>query len=119
LAGEAVIDLNERWQLSEKFAYKTGKQKIIGFDFTRTSTWLWANRVSYKFDKGWMLSGEYRLLSQKQAEDRMTGVLLEISKNLNKNFQIGLGYNFSKFNDDLAHLNYTSQGPFIRITGKF
>ena len=66
-----------------------------------------------------MLSGEYRLLSQKQADDRMHGALLELSKNLNKNFQIGLGYNFSKFNDDLAHLDYTSQGPFIRITGKF
>ena len=66
-----------------------------------------------------MLSGEYRLLSQKQADDRMHGALLELAKNLNKNIQIGLGYNFSKFNDDLARLDYTSQGPFIRITGKF
>ena len=119
LAGEAVIDLNERWQLSEKFAYKTGKQKISGFDFTKSTTWLWANRISYKFDKGWMLSAEYRLLVQKQADDKMHGALLELTKNLNKNFQIGLGYNFSKFSDDLAHLDYTSQGPFIRITGKF
>ena len=118
LAGEAVIDLNERWQLSEKFAYKTGRQKISGFDFTKSTTWLWANRISYKFDKGWMLSGEYRLLTQKQADDKMHGALLELSKNLNKNFQIGLGYNFSKFNDDLAHQDYTSQGPFIRITGR-
>ncbi len=119
LAGEAVIDLNERWQLSEKIAYKTGKQKIEGFDFTKSTTWLWANRISYKFDKGWMLSGEYRLLTQKQADDKMHGALLELTKNLNKNFQIGLGYNFSKFSDDLAHQDYTSQGPFIRITGKF
>jgi uncharacterized repeat protein (TIGR01451 family) len=119
LAGEAVIDLNERWQLSEKFAYKTGKQKISGFDFTKTSTWLWANRLSYKFDKGWMLSGEYRLLNQKQADDRMHGALLELTKNLNKNFLIGIGYNFAKFDDDLAHQDYRSQGPFIRITGKF
>jgi len=56
---------------------------------------------------------------QKQADDKMHGALLELTKNLNKNFQIGLGYNFSKFSDDLAHLDYTSHGPFIRITGKF
>ena len=119
LAGEAVIDLNERWQLSEKFAYKTGKQKIDGFDFTESSTWLWANRISYKFDKGWMLSAEYRMLTQIEADDRRYGVLMELTKKINKNFEIGLGYNFTDFSDDLAHLDYTSQGPFIRITGKF
>ena len=66
-----------------------------------------------------MLSVEYRMLTQIEADDRKYGALLELSKNLNKNFQIGLGYNFSKFSDDLTHLDYTSQGPFIRMTGKF
>ena len=66
-----------------------------------------------------MLSGEYRVLVQKQADDKMHGALLELSKDLSKNIQIGVGYNFSEFSDDLAHLDYTSQGPFLRITGKF
>ncbi len=33
--------------------------------------------------------------------------------------QVGVGYNFTDFNDDLTHLDYTAQGPFFRITVKF
>lgn len=32
---------------------------------------------------------------------------------------MGLGYNFTNFNDDLTHLDYTAGGPFVRLTGKF
>ena len=62
LAGEAVIDLNEKWQLSEKLAYKMGEEKVTGFDFTKTQTLLWINRLNYKVNKDWYVSGEYRIL---------------------------------------------------------
>jgi hypothetical protein len=119
LAGEAVMDLTDKWQLFEKLAYKTGKEKVIGFDFTKTSTWLWINRLSYNINKDWQVFGEYRVLTQKQAEDRKHGALVEVARNIGDFVQVGAGYNFTEFNDDLTNLDYTSQGPFLRITGKF
>jgi len=119
LACEAVIDLSNKWQLTEKLAYKTGKEKVAGFNFTKTSTWLFINRLGFNINENWQMAGEYRLLSQKQAEDKKHGVLFEVSRNIGDYIQFGIGYNFTEFNDDLTDLDYTSHGPFIRITGKF
>ncbi len=118
LAGEAVIDLSDKWQLSEKLACKMGEEKVTGFDFTKTSTWLWINRLDYKINENWQVGGEYRLLAQKQAEDKKHGALVEVSRNIGDFVQLGIGYNFTEFNDDLTHLDYTSHGPYIRITAK-
>jgi len=113
------MDLTKKWQLTEKIAYKIGEEQVSGFGFTKTQTWLWINRLAYNIDKDWQIAGEYRILTQKQAEDNKQGVLIELSRNIGEFLQVGVGYNLTDFNDDLTHLNYTSQGPFIRFTCKF
>ena len=118
-AAEGVIDLSDKWQLSEKIAYKISEEKVTGFDFTKTSTWLLINRLGYNIDEEWQIAGEYRLLTQKQADDQKHGALIELSRNIGEFIQIGVGYNFTDFNDDLTRLDYTAHGPFFRITGKF
>ena len=117
-ACEAVIDVTDKWQLTEKLAYKTGEEKVTGFDFTRTQTRLWINRLGYNLYRDWQVFGEYRILDQKQAHDRKQGALVEVARDFGEFIQAGVGYNFTDFNDDLTHLDYTSQGPFIRITAK-
>ncbi|MGR3174722.1 MAG: choice-of-anchor U domain-containing protein [Candidatus Scalindua sp.] len=117
-AGEAVIDVTDKWQLTEKLAYKTGEEKVTGFDFTRTQTRLWINRLGYNLYRDWQVFGEYRILDQKQAHDQKQGALVEVARDFGEFIQAGVGYNFTDFNDDLTHLDYTSQGPFIRITAK-
>lgn len=119
LAGEAVYDLTNKWQLVEKLAYKQGEEKVTGFDFTKTQTWLNISRVNYNINKDWQAGAEYRVLIQKQAEDYKQGALIEVARKIGEFIQVGVGYNFTDFNDDLTHLNYTAQGPFIRITVKF
>jgi uncharacterized repeat protein (TIGR01451 family) len=119
LAGEAVYDLTDKWQVSEKLAYKIAEEKVTGFEFTKTSTWLWINRLSYNLYQDWQVIGEYRVLTQKQAEDQKHGALVEVARKLGDFIQVGAGYNFTDFNDDLTSLDYTVHGPFIRITGKF
>jgi hypothetical protein len=119
LAAEAVYDLSDKWQLVEKLAYKMGEEKVSGFDFTKTQTWLLINRLNYDINKDWQVGGEYRRLTQKQAKDYKQGALIEVARNIGEFIQMGAGYNFTDFNDDLTHLDYTAQGPFIRITGKF
>lgn len=119
LAGEAVYDLTDKWQLVEKLAYKMGEEKVTGFDFTKTQTWLMIHRLNYNINKDWQVGGEYRRLTQKQAKDYKQGVLVEAARKIGEFIQVGAGYNFTNFNDDLTHLNYTAQGPFVRLTGKF
>jgi len=118
LATEAVLDLTDKWQLSEKLAYKLGEEKVSGFDFTKTQTWLYINRLGFNINRDWQIAGEYRILTQKQAEDRKQGALIELARNIDEYLQIGVGYNFTDFNDDLTNLDYTAHGPFFRITGK-
>ncbi|UCG35640.1 MAG: DUF11 domain-containing protein [Candidatus Omnitrophota bacterium] len=116
VALEAVYDLTDRFQLVEKFAYKTGKEKVTGFDFTRASSWLAIHRLNYNFNRDWQAGLEYRRLMQDEADDCKQGALFELSRKIGEYAQVGVGYNFTDFNDDLTHLDYTSHGPFFRIT---
>jgi hypothetical protein len=116
LATEVIYDLTERWQIVEKLAFKQADEKVAGFDFTRTQTWLWVNRLNYTLHSKWQIGAEYRILEQRQAKDIKKGMLIEVARYIGRKLQIGMGYNFTTFNDDLTYLDYTSQGPFIRLS---
>ena len=115
LAIEGIYDITDQWQVTEKFAYKWGEEKVSGFDFTETKTWLWVNRLGYTFMQDWNVAAEYRLLAQEEAQDMKHGALLEVTRNIGDFLQAGVGYNFTDFNDDLSRLDYTSQGPYVRV----
>lgn len=119
LSMEGIYDINEHWQVSEKFAYRIADEKVAGFDFTKTHTWLMIHRLNYKIDQDWMVGGEFRVLTQREAADQKRGFLIEGSRRLGEYAQLGIGYNFTDFKDDLTELDYTAQGPFVRLTGKF
>jgi len=118
IAAEGIYDLTERWQITEKFAYRISEEKVAGFDFTKTHTWLMIHRLNYKITKDWAVGGEFRMLTQREAKDRKRGILVEATRRLGEYAQLGVGYDFTDFSDDLTNLDYTTQGPFLRITGK-
>lgn len=117
-SAEGIYDVNEYWQMVEKIAFKVQNEKVTGFDFAKTHTWLMIHRLNYKVNADWMIGGEYRYLAQQEAQDYKQGFLVEAARNIGEYAQLGIGYNFTDFNDDLTDLNYTSQGPFVRLTGK-
>ncbi|MCD4780564.1 MAG: DUF11 domain-containing protein [Candidatus Omnitrophica bacterium] len=114
-----IYDINDQWRFSERFAYRIGKEKVVGFDFNKTHTWLMIHRLDYKISPNWMVGGEYRALTQREAKDSRRGLLIEVVRNINEYAQIGAGYNFTDFTDDLTDLDYQRQGAFVRLTGKF
>ncbi|MCA9400241.1 MAG: DUF11 domain-containing protein [Candidatus Omnitrophica bacterium] len=118
ISTEAIYDINEYWQIAEKFAYRIAQEKVEGFDFNRTHTWLMIHRLNYKINKDWMLGGEFRMLSQREAQDVKKGYLVEAARRLGEYAQLGVGYNFTDFDDDLTRLDYHVHGPFVRLTGK-
>ncbi len=118
LSADAIYDLTDHWQVAERLAYRQQEEKVTGFDFTRTQTWLMIHRLNYNIDRDWQLSGEYRILTQVEAQDQKRGFMLEASRRMNDNAQLGVGYNFTTFTDDLTDLGFTAQGPFLRVTAK-
>lgn len=116
---EGIYEFTDKLQFMGKIACKWGEERVSGFDFTDSQTWLLINRLNYKFGEYWGLSGEYRLLNQRQADDINQGSLFEINRDLGDFVQVGLGYNFTNFSDDLVHSNdYSAHGPYIRVTSK-
>jgi hypothetical protein len=47
------------------------------------------------------------------------GYLIGIDKDINENFRIGAGYNFTDFSDDLRVLDYKSKGWYINVAGVY
>ncbi|NLE65633.1 MAG: DUF11 domain-containing protein, partial [Elusimicrobia bacterium] len=118
LVAEGAYELNEKWQIVERLAYRIMQEKVVGFDFAKTHTWLLINRANYRLSDDWKVGAEYRILTQEEAKDKKTGVLVEAVRSINDNIELGIGYNFTDFADDLTNLDYTAQGPYIRMTGK-
>jgi hypothetical protein len=63
-----------------------------------------------------MLEG--RVLSLPDAQDRRSGTLVGIYRQLDDYIKLGAGYNFTDFSDDLTDLSYTHHGVFINLIGK-
>jgi len=118
-SAQGVYDINDKWQLAEKLAYRILNEQDTGFQFTQTHTWLMIHRLNYKIDRDWTISGEFRDLAQVEAKDNKAGLLLEATRDINQNTELSIGWNFTKYTDDLTNLSYSSQGPFVRMSGKF
>ncbi len=114
-AVDAIYDLNSKWQLAEKLAYKDSEIKLNEADWAASETYLWINRLNYKYRDDIDLFVEYRTLENKQAEDRKSGFLLGGYKKFTNNFKLGAGYNFTDFNDDLTDLSYEAKGWFLNL----
>ncbi len=117
---EGVYDLIANLQLSEKLAYKSSALRSDDTEEWITSdTYLWINRLNYAILAGWGVYGEYRRLWNTLAQDSKQGYLIGMDWDIAPHTQLGIGYNFTDFNDDLTNLNYESQGLFMNVMQKW
>ena len=114
---DTVYDLNNKWQLGEKIAYKKGEVKLnsLSSEWTNNETYLWVNSLNYKYNRNINLYTEYRILDNNLAEDRKEGFLIGGFTRLENDIKLGIGYNFTDFNDDLTDLNYKAKGWFVNL----
>lgn len=114
---EAIYDLSNKWQLGEKIAYKKGEVKLTTDDtnWFSSETYLWVNRLNYQLRDDIDIFTEYRILENKMAEDSRSGFLLGGYKRFSNNLKLGIGYNFTDFNDDLTDLSYEAEGWFVNL----
>lgn len=118
---EGVYDLDPKLELAEKLAYKSASIRTdrANGDWYRSDTYLLVNRLGGKLDPDWKIYGEYRILWNTLAQDQKMGYLVGLDWDINNTTRLGIGYNFTDFNDDLTHLSYNAKGFFFTITNKW
>ena len=118
---EGIYDLNQRWEVGAKLAYKAGDTRLTrgSGQWFETGAHLAVTRARYHMLKKWDALLEYRWLESETEDDDKHGALLGVYRHVGKHMKIGAGYNFTDFNDDLTDNDYDSNGWFIDIIGKY
>ncbi|MBI3312918.1 MAG: hypothetical protein HYZ83_01595 [Candidatus Omnitrophica bacterium] len=118
---DLAYDIFKYLQVVEKIAYKRGIFETAETDPLTVGQFLWAHRFNFHVTRKWDVAAEYHLLMQSDTADNFRhGALAEIDREFYEYVRLGLGYNFTDFDDDLRSTNkYDSHGPYVRLTGKF
>lgn len=121
LSIDLAYDLHKYLGIAGKLAYKKGIFSTAVSDDAVVNSFLWVNRLNFHVTRKWDVALEYRTLFQDEAADTVRhGSLVEVDREFYDYVRLGLGYNFTDFDDDLRSSNdYQAHGPFIRMTGKF
>lgn len=117
---EGIRQLDDRWQVAGKVASRWGDYRMG----RGVGPWLdsRADFVSIQFRyhliARWDGLAEYRVLKVRDGGTR-NGWLIGLDRQINANFKIGVGYNFTTFSGDLTQLDYRYHGWFLNMTGHY
>lgn len=120
---EGIYSVNAKVDVGAKYAHKDKKE-----DFERASGSvetvesninLYGLSASYHVIKEWDVTGEYHWKTDTLNDELEHGALISVNKHLSDNFKVGIGYNFSGFDSNLANDDdYNAKGVFINLVGK-
>lgn len=121
IAIDLAYDLYKTLGMVNKFAYKHTTLLPNVTEEVILHHILAVQRFNFHVTRKWDVGIEYRGLWQLDAARTMRhGALTEIDRELYDYVRLGVGYNFTDFDDDLRKVNdFRSHGPFVRMTGKF
>ena len=117
---DVTYDLTQRWTIGGKYAYRLGEVSLDRDDpeYFKSNAHLGIVRLDWHALRRWDAMIEGRVLSLPDAEDQLSGMVLAIYRHIGANLKLGIGYNFSRFSDDLTDYDYDHQGLFINLVGK-
>ncbi len=120
-AVDVMYDLTERWTIGGKYAYRYGQvsQDRVDREFFTSRAHLMVLRADWHIVHRWDALVEGRALDLPDAKDRLGGMLVGLYRHMGNYIKLGVGYNFSRFSDDLTDLDYDHQGLFVNIIGKY
>ncbi|MEM7421467.1 MAG: hypothetical protein AAF364_17355 [Pseudomonadota bacterium] len=118
---EGIYDLNQRWELGAKYAHREGDVRLSrgSGEWFESGAHLAVIRTRYHFIKKWDALMEYRWLESETEDDDKHGFLVGGYRHIGNNFKVGVGYNFTDFDDDLTDQDYESDGWFFDVVGKY
>jgi len=118
---ESNYQLNQKWQVGGKLAHKKGEireDRATG-QWHKNDATLAAARMRYHLTHKWDAMAEYHWMNSKEAKDTQHGAMLSVDRHIGENMKVGVGYNFTNFNDDLSDTTGTAKGWFVNILGKY
>ena len=113
---EWSYDISRKLEWVGKGALKiSSDQTGLNPSFT-SHTYLFIQRLNYRFMNKFDLGTEFRTLIQEEADDQSAGFLTELMWEVVDNARLGLGYNFTDFSDnEFSENDYSVQGWFVRM----
>ena len=121
---EGIYSVNAKVDVGAKVAHKNKKQayeRAEGSYYTvKSNINLVGVSASYRVMKDWDVSGEYHWKTDTLNHELEQGALISFNKHLGDNVKVGVGYNFSGFDNNLANDDdYDAKGVFVNLVGKF
>jgi hypothetical protein len=115
---EWSFEINRALEWVDKQAFKIKDEAWADQPSVTTHTHLSIHRLNYHITKQIDLGGEFRSLSNREADDRRQGWLGEVAWKAMKHLRLGVGYNFTDFSDnEFSDNNYSTRGWFFRVQG--
>ena len=116
-----IFSFSEKLSVGGKYGFRSGEVALsrTSDDFIKSDAHIGVIRLDYHVVKKWDILAEGRILSSTLADDKKLGALVGVYRHIGENAKVGVGYNFSKFSDDLRDFDNDSDGFFLNIVGKF
>lgn len=118
---ESSYQLNQKWEIGGKLAHKVGEIRANrnAGDWSKNDATLAAARVRYHLTKKWDAMAEYHWMNSEESKDTQHGAMISVDRHIGDNMKIGIGYNFTEFDDDLSNTDGAAKGWFVNLVGKF
>ncbi|WP_299875085.1 hypothetical protein [uncultured Cocleimonas sp.] len=118
---EGSYQIDQKWQVGGKVAHKLGELRTDrdAGDWEKNDATLVATSVTYHLSHKWDAMAQYHWLNSDESQDTQHGAMISVDRHIGKNMKIGIGYNFTSFNDDLRNTDGDAKGWFINLVGKF
>ena len=116
---DANYDLNKNWTIGGKLGYRMGESGPDKASLVKNDAVLAIANARYHLVSEWDVLIEVRHFEALDAGFSETAFLGAIYRHVGANTQIGVGYNFGSFSDDLSDLTQDDGGAFINIVASF
>ncbi len=118
---DGIYDLTEKLSIGGKYGFRSGEVALDRTSdvFVKSDAHIGVVRLDYHVVQKWDVLAEARMLSSSLADDNQFGALVGVYRHVGDNAKVGVGYNFSKFSDDLRDFETDSDGFFVNLVGKF
>lgn len=120
---DATYDLTKMLSVGAKYGLRIGEWKPAedeGGDgrWQSSNAQLGVLRADFHVVREWDLMLEGRGLWESESESADFGVVAAIYRQIGENLDLGVGYNFGRFSDDLRDLTADDYGFFVNVVGK-
>lgn len=122
LSADAAYDVTPLITVGGKVGWRLGEMRdttIKNSGWMTSDALLMIARVDLHVISEWDVSAEVRTLQAYAASNSETGALVAVYRHVGDNFKVGVGYNFTRYTDDLTNLGGDNKGIFLNAIGKF